>query len=73
MKKITTKAFLLILLIFSNILTFAQSDNPNDPPAGGDSIPAPIDSYSCLLVLIAIILSFYFLNKVYKKNKFKIN
>jgi hypothetical protein len=59
--KTTIKSIVLMFLLFSNSLIFADDPNPLDP--GVDPGVSPINDYIIPMIVLGIVLSFIFLKK----------
>lgn len=59
--KTTIKSIVLMFLLFSNSLIFAEDPNPLDP--GSDPGVSPINDYIIPMIVLGIVLSFFFLKK----------
>ena len=59
--KTTIKSIVLMFLLFSNSLIFAEDFNPLDP--GSDPGVSPINDYIIPMIVLGIVLSFFFLKK----------
>lgn len=59
--KTTIKSIVLMFLLFSNSLIFAEDFNPLDP--GSDPGVSPINDYIVPMIVLGIVLSIFFLKK----------
>ncbi|MPT36869.1 MAG: hypothetical protein E2604_17725 [Flavobacterium sp.] len=68
MSALLQKKWMIIFSLFSYISLFADELSPNDPPGDEDPVvPVPINQYTLLLAIMAIILAFSLIRKYYRK------
>lgn len=60
MKSNLLKAY---LTVFATFMCFFSKAQPVDPPADPDPLPAPIDSQIIWLVIAAILIGYYVIQK----------
>ena len=70
MKNLSSKLYMTLLLIFSNLIIFAQPGN-NDGFGGlegGDAPAAPVDDWIIPFIVLSSIVGYYLIRKKFKNS-----